>query len=216
MDSPDSFEAALTTSERKVLARLDSPAAIQSFLETVPYSTDGRYRSPLSVLRDRRAHCYDGAVFAAALLRRIGHSPRIVNMFAERDDEHLLAVYQTDRFWGAVAKSNFVGLRYREPVYRTARELVMSYFEVYFNLERLRSLRSYTRPLNLASLDPLSWTTADSAMEHIAARLDALQRIPVLTARMAAGLTLLDERSYRAGMVGTDMAGVYVPEPQRN
>jgi len=211
MDAFDSFDAALTKAERRALARLDSPAAIQAFLESVPYSTDDRYRCPLSVLRDRRAHCYDGAVFAAALLRRIGSPPRIVNLYAERDDEHLLAVFRLAGYWGAIAKSNFVGLRYREPVYRTERELVLSYFEVYYNLERLRSLRSYTRPLSLASFDALRWTTADAAMEQIAARLDALKRIPLLTRQMRARLTLLDERSYRAGMLGTDMGGVYVP-----
>jgi Transglutaminase-like superfamily len=211
MDALDSFDAALTKTERRALARLDSPAAIQAFLESVPYSTDGRYRSPLSVLRERRAHCYDGAVFAAALLRRIGCPPRIVNLFAERDDEHLLAVFRVAGHWGAVAKSNFVGLRYREPVYRTQRELVLSYFEFYYNLERLRSLRSYTRPLGLASFDALHWMTADTAMERIAGRLDALKRIPLLTAQMVTRLNLIDERSYRAGMLGTDMDGVYVP-----
>jgi Transglutaminase-like superfamily len=211
MDAFDPFESALTRAERRELARLDSPAAIQTFLESVPYSTDDRYRCPLSVLRDRRAHCYDGAVFAAALLRRIGCPPRIVNLYAERDDEHLLAVFRVAGNWGAIAKSNFVGLRYREPVYRTERELVLSYFEVYYNLERLRSLRSYTRPMSLASFDALYWTTADTALDRIAERLDALKRIPLLTRQMLARLNLIDERSYRAGMVGTDMDGVYVP-----
>ena len=211
MDALDSFDAALTKAERRTLARLDSPASIQAFLESVPYSIDDRYRCPLSVLRDRRAHCYDGAVLAAALLRRIGCPPCIVNLYAERDDEHLLAVFRVGGCWGAVAKSNFVGLRYREPVYRTQRELVLSYFEVYYNLERLRSLRSYTRPLSLASFDPLGWTTDDAALERIAERLDALKRIPLLTRQMIARLNLIDDRSYRAGMLGTDMDGVYVP-----
>src|SRR5262249_54321052 len=153
MKSLDAFDAALTAALRKPLGRLSSPYAIQSFLDVIPYSTDDRYRCPLSVLRDRRAHCYDGAVFAAAMLRRIGFAPRIVNLFAYRDDEHLLAVFQVDKHWGALAKSNFVGLRYREPVYRTLRELAISYFEQYYNLEGLRSLRSFTRPLNLARFD---------------------------------------------------------------
>ena len=211
MDALDSFDAALTKTERRALARLDSPAAIQAFLESVPYSTDDRYRCPLSVLRERRAHCYDGAVFAAALLRRIGCPPRIVNLFAERDDEHLLAVFQLAGHWGAVAKSNFVGLRFRSPVYRTQRELVLSYFDVYYNLERLRSLRSYTRPLSLASFDALHWMFDDAAMQRIAERLDSLKRIPLLTAQMVTRLNLIDERSYRAGMLGTDMDGVFVP-----
>lgn len=211
MDAPAAFDAALTKAERRELARLDSPFAIQTFLEAVPYSADDRYRCPLSVVRDRRAHCYDGAVFAAALLRRIGHPPRIVNLYAERDDEHLLAVFRVKGCWGAVAKSNFVGLRYREPVYRTERELVLSYFDVYYNMERLRSLRSYTRPMTLAQFDALAWTVDDAAMAPIAARLDLLRRIPLLTRAMISRLNLIDERSFRGGMLGTDMDGVYIP-----
>ena len=211
MDALAAFEAALTKPERRALERLDSPFAIQTFLESVPYSADDRYRCPLSVLRDRRAHCYDGAVFAAALLQRIGYPARIVNLYAERDDEHLLAVFRVKGAWGALAKSNFVGLRGREPVYRTERELVLSYFDVYYNMERLRSLRSYTRPLSLAQFDALAWTVDDAAMTTIAARLDALRRIPLLTRAMISRLNLIDERSFRGGMLGTDMAGVYIP-----
>ena len=211
MDALAAFEAALTKPERRELARLDSPFAIQTFLESVPYSADDRYRCPLSVLRDRRAHCYDGAVFAAALLQRIGYPARIVNLYAKRDDEHLLAVFRVKGAWGALAKSNFVGLRGREPVYRTERELVLSYFDVYYNMERLRSLRSYTRPLTLAQFDALAWTVDDAAMTAIAARLDALRRIPLLTRAMLSRLNLIDERSFRGGMLGTDMDGVYIP-----
>ena len=212
MKAPDAFDAALTARERKSLARLSTPFAIQGYLDSIPYSTDDRYRCPLSVLRDRRAHCYDGAVFAAAMLRRIGFPPLIVNLFAYRDDEHLLAVFRVEGHWGAIAKSNFVGLRYREPVYRTLRELAMSYFEQYYNIEGFRSLRSHTRPLNLATFDRQEWKTNDEAMQRIARRLDGLPRLPLLTRRMIAHLNPLDKRSYDAGMVGTDMAGVYVPE----
>src|SRR5439155_793750 len=93
--------------------------------------------------RERVAHCYDGALFAAAALRRLGHPPLLVNMYAERDDEHLLAVFKQAGHWGAVAKSNFVGLRYRDPIYRTLRELVMSSFQDYFNVQGDKTLRGY-------------------------------------------------------------------------
>jgi hypothetical protein len=212
MKALDAFDTALTARERRSLARLSTPFAIQTFLDSIPYSTDDRYRCPLSVLRDRRAHCYDGAVFAAAMLCRLDFPPLIVNLFAYRDDEHLLALFRVDGHWGAIAKSNFVGLRYREPVYRTLRELAMSYFEQYYNIEGFRSLRSHTRPLNLSRFDRLEWTTRDDAMQRIARRLDGLRRFPLLTRRMIAHLNPLDKRSYEAGMVGTDMAGVYVPE----
>jgi hypothetical protein len=146
------------------------------------------------------------------MLQRIGYPPLIVNMFAYRDDEHLIAIFKRDEHWGAVAKSNFVGLRYREPIYRSLRELVISYFEGYYNLEGIRSLRSYARPLNLDTLKRLDWQTQDQAMEQIAKRLDALRRVPVLTPKMIANLSPLDRRSYEAGMLGADMAGMYWPE----
>lgn len=211
MPAPQPF-ASLPAADRKAFAALKTPAQIQAFLDDVPYSGDDRYRCPASVLRDRRAHCYDGALFAAAALRQIGDPPLIINMFAFRDDEHLIAIYKRNGHWGSVGKSNFVGLRYREPVYRTLRELVMSYFEVYYNMERLRSLRAYTRPFNLRAFDRIDWMHDDAAMDTIAAKLDSLKRTPIMTPRMVRGLTLLDKRSFDAGMVGTDIAGVYFPE----
>src|SRR5512143_1428014 len=159
----------LSPTDRKAFALLKTPAQIQAFLDDMPYSTDDGYRCPARVLRDRRAHCYDGAVFAAAALRQIGDPPLVVNMYAHRDDEHLVAVFRRAGHWGALGKSNFVGLRYREPVYRTLRELVMSYFEDYYNMERQRSLRAYTRPLNLRAFDKAGWLTSDAAMDAIAA-----------------------------------------------
>jgi hypothetical protein len=204
--------ASLSATDRKAFAALKTPAKIQAFLDDVPYSTDDRYRCPASVLHDRCAHCYDGAVFAAAMLRLIGYPPLIVNMFAYRDDEHLIAVFRRDGHWGALGKSNYAGLRYREPVYRTLRELVMSYFEDYYNIEGRRSLRAYTRPFNLRAFDRAGWLTSDAAMDAIATRLDTLPRTPILTPRMVRRLTPLDKRSYDAGMLGTDIAGVYFPK----
>ncbi len=206
------LEASLDKHEREVLSGLNSPARIQAWLDELPYSAEEVYRSPLSVLRDGQAHCFDGALFAAAALRRLDYPPLIVNMFAERDDEHMIAIYKRDGCFGAVAKSNFVGLRFREPVYRTLRELVMSYFELYYNLEGERTLRSYTVPLNLKAFDKLDWMVNNDHLEAIAQRLDELRRIPLLTPRMIAHLSLVDERSYRAGMLGVNAAGLYKPD----
>jgi hypothetical protein len=205
------LEDALGKRERKLLAALDSPPNIQAFLDSIPYSTDKSYRCPLRVLRDRKAHCFDGAVFAAAALRRIGHPPRVVDMHAERDDDHLLAVFQKGRLWGAVAKSNFVGLRYREPVYLSLRELVMSYFEFFYNLDREKTLRAYTIPLNLRIYDRLGWEVADGPLEIIAQRADTIRRIQVLTPEMVRRLSLVDRRSHQAGLMGADAAGLYRP-----
>jgi hypothetical protein len=205
-----------TRAELRVLSGLNRPVKIQAFLDSLPYSTDPIYRSPRSVLRDRVAHCYDGAMFAAAALRRLGYPPIILNMFAERDDEHLIALYREDGHWGAVGKSNCVGLRFREAVYRSLRELLMSYFEQYFNVEGLRSLRSYLRPFDLTAADHLHWMTDDAAMDAIAARLDRRRRIPLVTDQMVRGLSPIDKRSYEAGFLGSDWAGLYQPDQHKD
>ncbi len=203
------FLAELPVRGRRVLERLGTPLAVQWFLDSIPYSTDPMYRSPRRVLADRKAHCFDGGLFAAAALRRLGHAPLIVDLCAERDDDHLLAVFRGGGRWGAVAKSNFVGLRYREPVYASLRELVMSYFDVYFNATREKTLRAYVGPLDLSKLDRLNWMANDEHLEEIVRRLDRMRRVRLLTARAARALSPIDLRSYRAGMLGIDRAGLY-------
>ncbi len=205
------LEDVLGKRDLKVLMGLESPAKIQAFLDRIPYSADPIYRCPRRVLKDRKAHCYDGALFAAAALRRLGYPPLVLDMHAVRDDDHVLALYKQDGLWGAVAKSNFVGLRYREPIYRTLRELVMSYFEAFFNVDREKTLRSYTVPLNMRTFDRLDWMVRDEAMETVAQRLDEIRRIPLLSEGSIQGLSLTDERSYRAGMQGVNPAGLYKP-----
>jgi hypothetical protein len=212
MASVQTFDLGLSDNDRVLMNSLTSPIDIQAFLDSIPYSTNDFYRSPLRVMRDRVAHCFDGAVFAAAVLRRIGHPPLILDMLSNgRDDEHLLALFKTGGYWGAVAKSNFVGLRYREPVYRTIRELVMSYFEQYYNTDREKTLRGYTGPLNLKRFDSLNWMTADETMELIARRTDEIRRVTVIDAEMEKRLSLVDERSYQAGLLGSDPSGLFNP-----
>lgn len=215
MSAVEAFEQTLSHSERRVVARLTTPRDIQAFLDELPYSAEAIYRCPLRVLRERIAHCFDGALFAAAALRRLGHPPLILDMIPnDRDDNHMLALYKRDGHWGAVSKSNFVGLRFRDPVYRTLRELVMSYFEQYYNVAREKTLRGYTMPLNLKVFDKLNWMSSDDPLEGIAQRLDEIRQVPVLTATMIAGLSLVDERSYQAGLVGVNEAGLYRPSRQ--
>lgn len=210
-DRVERFVAGLDPADRVLVLGLDSPASIQAFLDSIPYSSDPFYRCPRRVLRDRRAHCFDGALFAAAALRRLGYTPLVVDFYADRDDDHMLALWQRDGCWGAVAKSNFVGLRFREAVYQSLRELVMSYFENHYNVLGEKTLRGFTVPLDLSRLDDLAWMESDDGLETVAERLDALDRTPVLTAGMIAGLSPVDPLSRRAGMLGTDPAGLYRP-----
>jgi hypothetical protein len=204
----------LTRRELGILSRLETPSKIQDYLDRLLYSPEERYRSPRSVMRDRMAHCFDGAIFAAAALRRVGYPPLVLDMLPnERDDDHILALFRRNGCWGAVAKSNYVGLRFREPVYRTLRELVMSYFEQYHNVLREKTLRAYTRPLNLAAFDRLNWMVRDEPMDLIALRLDRQRRFRVITPRTAASLSPVDRRSYKAGMLYVNRAGLFRVKP---
>jgi hypothetical protein len=206
----DRLDGLLDAEERRAMDRLTRPIDIQRFLDELPYSTDPFYRCPLRVLRERRAHCFDGGLFAAAALRRIGYPPLILDMFPDaEDDEHLLAPFKENGYWGAVAKSNFVGLRFREPIHRNLRELMISYFEQFYNFRRRKTLVSYTRPLNLEAFDRLNWTVSDEALEAIARRTEQVHRYALLTPRMSARLSPVDERSYRAGLLGADPKGLY-------
>lgn len=207
------FDSYLTHDEQALLEGLVSPIKIQAFLDTLTYPSESFNRSPLRVLHDRRAHCLDGGLLAAMLMRRLGYPPLLVDILPEAnlDDDHILVVYRICGFWGAVAKSNYVGLRYREPVYRSLRELVMSYFDVFFNVDGLRTLRGYTRPLNLKKFDALDWEVEDSAADQIEQHLKVTKSIPLLTPEQAAALTILDPVSQKAGLMIANPQGLYKP-----
>jgi hypothetical protein len=195
--------------QRAALRRLTTPFKIQAYLDSLPYSTDDFNRTPLQVMTDRTANCFDGALFAAFALWRLGHPPRIIDLFADNDDDHLLALFRVRGGWGAVAKSNYVGLRFREPVYRSLRELVMSYFEPFYNTLGERSLRSYTRPISLRQFDRQGWVTRAEALGVIAGHTERVPRIRLLTPTMVRGLSPVDARSYKAGQLGVVKAGLF-------
>ncbi len=205
----------LTPDESALLESLATPAAIQAYLDATPYSPEDHDRCPLNVIRDRVAHCLDGGLFAAMALRRLGYPALIVDLLPEpdMDDDHVLAVFRKGKGWGAIAKSNFIGLRYREPVYRDLRELVMSYFEDFFNVDGLKTLRGYTLPLNLAQFDRFGWTWQDEGVKPIVQRMGQIRRFSIIDARAPiAGIMHVDDLSYRAGMLVANPAGLYKPK----
>jgi hypothetical protein len=197
----------LTPAEWRTLRTLRTPAGIQRFLdEDLAYNKEPAgptCRSPRLVLRDRAAHCMEGAMLAAAALRALGHPPLLVDLEAVRDDDHVLAVFRHAGGWGAVAKSNYAGLRYREPVYRSLRELVMSYFEHYYNLQGERSLRTYSRPVNLARFDSRGWMASEEEVWYIPEHLCEIAHTPVLRNGAERRLSRLDARSFAAGCHGS-------------
>ena len=191
-----------TAAELRKLRSLKTPHAIQRFIDDMPYHLADTAWSPRVVLRENTSHCLEGALFAAAALRANGYPPLIFDLEAENDTDHVIAIYRLRGHWGAIAKSNYTGCRYREPVYRTLRELAMSYFEVYFNLRRERSLRTFSRPVNLARFDRRHWMTTHEPLWFIAEYLFDVHHYRLLTPAMAKRLHRLDDRSFRAGCLG--------------
>jgi hypothetical protein len=195
-----------TPAELHVFRRLRTPDKIQHFLDhDLAYNQepDGpTCRSPRLVLRHRTAHCMEGALFGAAALRMQGHPPLLLDLEAERDDDHVLAIFRVRGHWGAIAKSNYSGLRYREPVYRSLRELVMSYFEQYFNLRRERTLRRYSRPVNLRRFDTHRWMTAEEDVWMVPEYLCEIAHTPLLPRAVEARLSRVDDRLFAAGKLG--------------
>ena len=195
-----------TPAERAVFRRLSTPEKIQHFLDhDIGYNKepDGpTCYSPRVVLRKRVAHCMEGALFGAAALHMLGFPPLLLDFEAVRDDDHVLALFRVHGHWGAIAKSNYSGLRYREPVYRTLRELAMSYFEHYFNLAREKTLRNYSRPVNLKRFDRIQWMTSEDDVWPIPDYLCTIAHTPLLTPRAAKRLGRVDHRLFHAGKLG--------------
>ena len=195
-----------TPAERRVLQRLRTPAEVQRFLDNdLAYNKEpegATCYSPRLVLRHRAAHCMEGALFAAAALRQLGHPPLLLDLESIHDDDHVLAIFKSRGHWGAIAKSNYSGLRYREPVYRTLRELVMSYFEHYFNLRREKTLRRYSRPVNLTRFDREDWMTAEKSVWMVPEYLCEIAHTSVLPRALEMRLGRVDARLFAAGKVG--------------
>jgi len=196
------YNTSFTGAELRKLRSLKDPHGIQRFLDAQPYHLADTAWSPRRVLRENTSHCFEGALFGAAALRVNGYPPLIIDLEAEHDTDHVIAVYKQHGHWGAIAKSNYTGCRYREPVYRTLRELALSYFDVYFNMRRERTLRTFSNPVNLARFDRLGWMTTDKQLWFIAEYLFTIRHFPLLKAAMAKRLHRLDDRSFRAGCLG--------------
>src|SRR6195256_4034267 len=182
--------------ELRKLRALKTPAGVQRFLDSLPYHLADTSWSPRKVLQEKTAHCLEGAIFATAALRVLGFPPLLWDLEAVNDTDHVLAVFKVRGCWGAVAKSNFTGCRYREPVYRTLRELAMSYFNIYFNLRRERTLRTFSRPVNLARFDHLQWMTTEKPIWFIVYHLLEIPHTKLLRPGMARDLHRIDERLF--------------------
>ena len=195
----------LTRGELAALRGMRTPEGVQRFLDEIPYNLElsgETVRSPRRVLGDRTAHCFEGALFAAAAFRVAGRPPLIVDLESVRDDDHVIAPYRERGLWGAVAISKFAGLRFREPVYRTLRELVLSYFEHYYNDEGEKTLRAYSRPIHLARFDRIDWMTTERDLWPITEHLYRVPHLPLVPPWYARARHRVDRRLYESGYHG--------------
>lgn len=201
MDDP---KYGLSAREWRMLRRLKTPAGIQRLLNSLAYHDADTAWSPRRVLREGVAHCAEGGILAAAALRVLGFPPLIIDLEGEQDDDHVIAVYRQDGHWGAVAKSHFNGLRDRPPIFRTLRELALSYFDDYYNGRGERTLRGYCRPVDLANFDPRGWITSERPVWYILQRLVEVRHFRLISAAQARSLVRLDILARQAGLIGHD------------
>jgi hypothetical protein len=197
--TPDS---GFTPAELRKLRSLKNPYGIQKLLNAMPYHLEDTAWSPRKVLAENSSHCLEGAIFAAAALRANGYPPLVLDLEAEQDTDHVIAIYREAGCWGAVAKSNYSGCQGREPVYRTLRELALSYFDTYFNLRGDRSLRRYSMPVSLRRFDRQHWMTADKDVWFIVDHLLEIRHRSLLTKAQEKRVHRVDRRLFEAGCVG--------------
>lgn len=186
-----------TAEERRVLKKLSTPAKIQDFLNGLRFRIVGgneTCHSPRLVLRHREAQCIEGAMFAAAALRFHGRRPLIVDLVSTaQDQDHVITVFEIDGCWGAISKTNHGVLRYREPVYRSVRELVMSYFHEYFlQSNRKKTLRSFSKPVDLSRFDRKEWETSEEPVWYIPEYLLTIPHAPIMNRSQIARLRIAD------------------------
>ena len=197
-------DLALTKQQFAVLRRLDTPQKIQAFLHDLKqnFELEGDTCRPVAdVLRTRRAHCIEGAMLAAAALWVHGKPPLLLDMRAERDFDHVVALFRRNGCWGAISKTNGIGLRWRDPVYRTLRELAMSYFHEYTNGREHKTLREYSLPYDLRRVDPGIWVSGEKNAWPVAEALDDLRHFKLMNGRHLKAVTRRDPFERRAGVL---------------
>ena len=202
------FESHLSPDLLAIFHSLDTPFRIQQYLDSLSYQAVERDRSPLNVMRDRQSHCLDGGLLAALALWRIGFPPLLLDIRPDPgvDDDHVLALYQLEGRWGALAKSNYVNLGFREAVHKNLRELVMTYFEHYCSVNHTKTLRGYTRPFDVSKFHPADWAWNEDSTVKLYQRFYSRKVIPLISPQMAALLNPITERMYSAETLHTDLS----------
>ena len=198
-----------THSERHFLRTLSTPAKIQDYVNGLVYNPTDHASSPRWVMITGEGHCFEGGLLAAAALELHGHKPLMIDLIAEDDDHHVLAVYKSDTGWGSISKSNTTLLAGRLPYYQSIRELVMSYFDFYFNTKGKHSLYGYSNPINLNRYNNWNWRTTDEDLLKLGMSFNDLTHFEIIDPRVLKKLPPVPKKLQDACFLGADPNGLY-------
>jgi len=193
MSYRDQLRALLSPAERSVFKKLSTPNRIQDYLEALPqnfsYKAGETHRSPRRILKNKvskKAYCFEGAVFAAAALAYHGREPFLMDLqTTDEDEDHVVALFKENGLWGALSQTNHPVLRWRDPVYKSVRELAMSYFHEYFLPNNgKKTLYAYSAPFDLSKYKPEQWVTAEASLDWLAEALDDSKHFPIASPKI--------------------------------
>lgn len=188
---------------------MNRPWKIQDYLDSLDYNCSDDAASPRYVMLSKDAHCFEGGLLAAAALEVHGQKPLMISLQAEKDDHHVITVYRGERGWGSLSKSNTTLLRGRDPVFRTIRELVMSYFEFYFNTKGKKSLYAYSNPINLNQFNHWDWRWSDGNLVEMGRSFNDLTHYELLSPKELERLPKVNQILMEACFLGADLDGLY-------
>ncbi len=198
-----------TLSERRFLRSLNTPEKIQGYLDQLIYNPTDHASSPRWVMITGEGHCFEGGMLAAVALEFHGHKPLMVDLIAHNDDHHVVTVYRTETGWGSLSKSNTTLLGGRHPFYQDVRELVMSYFDFYFNTKGKLALYGYSNPINLNRYNSWSWRTTDNDLMEMGMAFNDLTHYELADTRKLVKLKPVSKRLQDACFLGADPNGLY-------
>ena len=196
----------LTKEEIKLFKSLNTPKKIQDYINTIPINFEENgdtCYSPKMVLKNNKCHCIEGAILAALILRVNGYPPLILDFETTHNDEdHVVALFKKNNHWGAISKTNHAILRFREPVYRSIRELAMSYFHEYYLFSNgKKTLRKYSIPINLKKFDKINWMTTEKEVWDIADYMADTKHHSMLNKKQIMGLRKVDKIEIDVGKI---------------
>jgi hypothetical protein len=198
-----------TPDERRFLRSLNSPEKIQGYVNELIYNPTDHASSPRWVMITQEAHCFEGGLLAAAALEMHGYKPLMVDLIAEDDDHHVLTVFKTQTGWGSIAKSNTTLLGGRHPFYKNVHELVMSYFDFYFNTKRKHSLYGYSEPINLNGFNQWNWRTSDDDLMEMGMSFNDITHYELISIKKLKALPPVPKKLLDACLIGSDPSGIY-------